>query len=368
MDKKREYGLDLLRIVSMFMVVILHSLNHGGLVEGALVPGTLNFYVCNIVYALCFVAVNCFVMISGYFLCTAKFSFKKIILLWFEAVFYSVLGFLVSVASTDMMFSVTELIKSFMVFTLKRYWFFTAYVLLYVSIPFLNAAIKQLNKTTHLMIVSSSLLIFSFLHNVVFISDFGGVAGGYSFLWFCILYLLAAYMRFYVPTKIKIQKLMLPMYFIGCLIVAGERFLAYIITPMIFKRVVLDSLFFSYNSIFCVFGSMCIFQYFRGIEIKVCRIQKAINFVAPLTFAVYLIHDQKNIREMIWNCFGLYNYAESSFLILYIIVISILIFSVCCLIEKIRKSITKRIQVAKYVSLSCDKIQNWVYSKFQEIH
>ena len=363
---KRAYGLDLLRIISMFMVVVFHSLNHGGLVEGALVPGTFNFYACNVLYALCLVAVNCFIMISGYFLCTANYNLKKMIFLWSEAIFYSVLGYVISVASTNITFSMTGFIKSFMVLSLKRYWFFTAYLLLYMSIPFLNAAIKQLNKTTHLIIVCVSLFVFCVLHNIVYTSDFGGINGGSSFLWFCILYVLAAYIRLYVPKKVRRQTLTLPIYFCACFVVASERFLAYVITPMVFGKVTMASLFFSYNSIFCVLGTICIFQYFRGIEIKTYWMQKVINIVAPLTFAVYLIHDQSDIRQILWNYLGLYNYAQSSYLLLKIITISIGIFVICCFFDKIRKIIVEKSNINKHILLSCNNIEKWIYSKFQE--
>ena len=87
MKQERDNGLDLLRILCMLMVVCLHAFNHGGLVEGTLVPGTANFYLGNAMFALCLPAVNCFVMISGYFLCTADFKLKKLVSIWGQAFF-----------------------------------------------------------------------------------------------------------------------------------------------------------------------------------------------------------------------------------------------------------------------------------------
>lgn len=64
---KRDANLDLLRIISMMMVVCLHTVGWGGLVDGALIPGTANWYLGNAMQALSLQAVNCFVLISGYF-------------------------------------------------------------------------------------------------------------------------------------------------------------------------------------------------------------------------------------------------------------------------------------------------------------
>ena len=49
--KSRNTNLDLLRILSMMMVVCLHTLNHGGLIGEALIPGTVNWYLGNIIFA-----------------------------------------------------------------------------------------------------------------------------------------------------------------------------------------------------------------------------------------------------------------------------------------------------------------------------
>ena len=85
--KKRDNNLDLLRIISMLMVVCLHTVGWGGLVEGALVPGTANWYLGNAMQTLSLQAVNCFVLISGYFLCTAKFRLSKLASTWMQAAF-----------------------------------------------------------------------------------------------------------------------------------------------------------------------------------------------------------------------------------------------------------------------------------------
>lgn len=65
--KNRSYNLDLLRIISMAMVVFGHFFNHGGLVEEALVVGGGNWFAGNIV---------CAVLCGGELLCTAKWLFS----------------------------------------------------------------------------------------------------------------------------------------------------------------------------------------------------------------------------------------------------------------------------------------------------
>ena len=49
--KEREYGVDLLRIVSMFMVVVLHMLGNGGILDTA-EPLSVNYSVSCIISIL----------------------------------------------------------------------------------------------------------------------------------------------------------------------------------------------------------------------------------------------------------------------------------------------------------------------------
>ena len=78
--KERNYGIDLLKIVSMFMVVVLHVLRHGGILEVAWV-----------IEPLCLCAVNLFALTTGYLCIDKKFKFKNVINLWIWVLFYNVL-------------------------------------------------------------------------------------------------------------------------------------------------------------------------------------------------------------------------------------------------------------------------------------
>lgn len=60
---KRNYGIDLLRLVSMFLIVVLHSLSRGALVGVA--PFNIHYEAGFLIEALTYCAVNCFALISG---------------------------------------------------------------------------------------------------------------------------------------------------------------------------------------------------------------------------------------------------------------------------------------------------------------
>ena len=63
--EKRNYGIDFLRIYSMFLVVLLHSLGQGGLLQNLSITDKQYSFVWLLeIFAYC--AVNIFGLISGY--------------------------------------------------------------------------------------------------------------------------------------------------------------------------------------------------------------------------------------------------------------------------------------------------------------
>ena len=66
--EKRNINLDLLRIISMLLIILLHTIDHSGILE---IMDTLPVgirFIERFQYAVSQICVNSFVMISGYFL------------------------------------------------------------------------------------------------------------------------------------------------------------------------------------------------------------------------------------------------------------------------------------------------------------
>ena len=93
--------------------------------------------------------VNCFVLISGYFLINSKFKLKKVLNLYLVTIFYSILLFIPHCILYG--FSLSNFIKSCLPLLMGTYWFITTYVVLYLLSPFLNILIKNLSKKQYLI-------------------------------------------------------------------------------------------------------------------------------------------------------------------------------------------------------------------------
>lgn len=357
MKRTRNTNLDLLRIISMLMVVCFHFFNHGGLVDGALVPWTANWFLGNLVYAGCFVAVNCFVLLSGYFQCTSKFKLKRLLSVWLQVFSWSVAicVFQTVIRGT---FSAGDLLRNFLPITMRRYWFVTAYLLMYAVSPFLNCAIQEMNRKTHLLCCVVLMGIFSVLHNLVYISDFGNVLGGSSFLWFCVMYMVAAYIRLYVPVQEKHRSGGFAVYAICAVLIAAERFAAYYITPQIWGQVMMESLFYSNNSILNTAAAIALFMAMRTVVVKGRIVNSLIAFLAPLAFGVYLIHDHPALRPLLWQRLNPAALAESPWMIPYALLCVVGIFTICCFLEWLRQQVFRIIGIDKFVNGVSKKIQN----------
>ena len=89
-SNNRNAGIDMLRILSMFLIVILHVLGQGGaMVRISTHPET--YHVCWLMECTALCAVNCYGLISGYVGVRSTWRPSRILYLWVIVFFYSVL-------------------------------------------------------------------------------------------------------------------------------------------------------------------------------------------------------------------------------------------------------------------------------------
>ena len=74
---QRDYGIDLLRIISMMIVPMIHLLGQGGVIAST-VPFSINYEVAWLFESFLLVAVNCFVLIAGYVCLGVRIIIQKI--------------------------------------------------------------------------------------------------------------------------------------------------------------------------------------------------------------------------------------------------------------------------------------------------
>ena len=189
----RDSNLELLRIVLMLIVVAHHFACN----SGALDVVDYSRFSFKLVFLQMFgvwgkMAINAFVLISGYFMCRSNLTVKRYCKVLFEVVFYSWLVYLVFLVAGRETVSARRLFTQVTwVFGRANNGFVSSFLWFYLFIPFYNSLIGALDRR-RLGLVCLLLLLFSgtstFLLNTTMFNEV---------FWYMTLYFTAAYIRLY---------------------------------------------------------------------------------------------------------------------------------------------------------------------------
>lgn len=338
--KSRQSNMELLRVVAMLMIITLHYLDKGNVLPEFADMSTANHYIAWLLESFCFVAVNIYVLISGYFLTTSKFTFKKLALLWGQILFYSwVIGgiFLLTGMAGEDATSLYELIFVALPVTAGHYWFATIYVLLFAVSPFLNAAIEKMSKQQHRICIAVLVTIFSLWNTILPMTIPLADGEGMDIAWFVCLYVIAAYLRKYPEDRKRKGYLYALAYVLCSVLVFGAGLALLFVDSVTGKLGGYATNWYAYNSFPVLVGSVCLFVAFTKLEIKSGSIGKVINMLAGATFGVYLIHEHRSLRYLWQQWLGVEQSASQPWMILHLLGSVLLVFAVCAVVELVRK-------------------------------
>lgn len=197
----RNYGIDLLKIISMINIIILHiNLFSRKLSLKINNPRTKIIWR---IEAMSYWSVNCFGMISG-IVGYKKCKFSNLIYLWFQVTFYSVLITIFLYLKKNSQITKQNLLLSLFPILIKRHWYVNAYFSMYLFLPFINNGINYLKKTEFRNL---TILFFCFysLYNIIAVilhkENYHFLNKGYSSIWLMILYIIGAYIGKYLIKK-----------------------------------------------------------------------------------------------------------------------------------------------------------------------
>lgn len=352
----RQSNFELLRIVSIFMVVFSHFFVHSGF------PYTEQFSVKNLFigsFAIGEIGVVCFVLLSGYFLINMGFSLKKLLKfsfqLWFYGIFILIFAWLFNTAEiTNKYFwgSITPF------YSLN--WFAKAYLLLYLLVPVINYILKRISKKTF----ECYLLVFGLLWTVLPALDL--YEHGNIRITVIYIYTIGAYIRIYGINILKS--------FYSKVILGVVSYIAIMVSVAVMialnKQYTFisghETGFLALNSFLVIMTGISIFLVFKELQI---RYNEKVNLVAKTVFGVYLIHDNPLIRQWLWeNILHTRQFYDSYYLFVYAFICTILIFIVCgsmdyCRIKVIEKPVFRIVDryLPYYQNLFRWKVQNWIF-------
>ncbi len=330
-SKQRDTNIELYRCVVMLLIVAHHYMMHSGLLN--VTPYCLTS--AKTIYLYLFgmwgkTGINCFVLITGYYMCISQISKIKYMRLLLQVEFYKITIYFFLWVAEDKYFDIVDFVFSILPFTDISNSFVDCFFVFYLFIPFLNILVNSMDRRQHLMLIALCISVFSIWPQFhLFIVDSNYV------IWFCVVYFVASYIRMYGIDELVSYK-------IWGLITLFLIILAYASVVALLYHGSQWPYFFVYdcNTLLTLVISICSFMFFKHLPIKN---SKFVNNVGATTFGVLLIHDCSwNMRNWLWNdvCNTVewYNknvYTHSMFCVLGVFVI-------CSIIDYFRLNLIER--------------------------
>ena len=308
--KKRVVSIELLRMLAMMMVVMLHFLDKGGILPDLTKEMSPAGYVAWGMECMSIVAVNVYMLISGYFLVESGFKPGRLVELICQVLFYTILVPLILglCGFVDLSgFSIYNILLNVLPVQMIQYWFVTAYVIMYLFSPVLGAAVKSM-KQKQLQITIIALLTFFSLSKTVLPVELAVDNRGNDALWFLCVFLAAAYIRLYGLPFMEGKKGVLKglgLYLAGC---AGIYVWMFTLRLVYLKTGSLDHLIkigLDYNHLLNIMAAVGLFYLFKNLNLSAeSWWAKMILKAAPYSFGVYLFHEQLQMRYLWPRWFG----------------------------------------------------------------
>lgn len=294
-QKQRDSSIELFRIITMLMIVAHHYIVNSGVLSEINHDNILSI---NGIFSLLWgwggkTGINCFVLITGYFMCKSNITLKKFLKLFLEVEFYKILFYLIFLFTQYQPFSIKELIKAVLPFYGIGTGFTGSYLVFFCFIPFLNILIKAMDEKQHRNLLLVCLITGSVLQT------FFKAPNAFTYVgWFMVIYFIGAYIRLYRAEWFSNRKwwtiAAVITLVLSLLSVVAGAFVYYKFEKVIWFYFVADS-----NKILAVVTAVSLFVFFKNLKLKY---NPVINTVAASTFGVLLLHaNSDTMRQWLWK-------------------------------------------------------------------
>lgn len=286
--KKRQSNFELLRIICMFLIVAGHvtwqtkfsynelNLLHRISIQALWMGGELGVWG--------------FTLISAYFLSQSRFKFKSLKKIWGITLFYSISIYLLLVLFRMVPINLKDVIESFLPVLTGNYWYVSAYIGMYILVPYMNLVIKHLDKKTYQKFI---LLMFFMFSVLPYLKNITVVTNNNSVFNLVYIYFIGGYLRKYSSDFSRDKMKYYVMFFIGSLLLMlASIFFLDIIKPKSWF------VFLTTSSPLEALAGVFLFLIAKNVTISYNGV---INKIAASTFAVYLIHCQAIFFPILWG-------------------------------------------------------------------
>lgn len=345
---KRNYGIDLLRIISMINIINLHvNMFSGQLNFNYTSPKFVSIWRLEI---FSYHAVDSFGLISGV-VGYKRYKFSNLIYLWFLASFYSTTISLYLFVKDKL--NKKNLILSLFPILIKRHWYLNAYFSMYLLLPFINYGINSLNRKVYKNLIIFFILFFSIYNIIAKIygnTNYHFLNNGYSSMWLTILYIIGAYFGKFIIINKKNKNIVF-----FCFWILIYIFCSFFNSEIYFhllkkKSTINNQILISYLSPTILLQAISFIILFSQLNINNKWILKIISFLSPLTFSAQLIHahlfkENIKIKKIL---FKFINKFKVHWLFFKIYGLVIIIYFICVFIDYFRLQLFKLFKIKEF--------------------
>lgn len=329
----RNSNIELYRIIVMILIVAHHSVWHSGVMEelenNPFSAKSMFYYILGMWGRT---GIDCFVLITGYFMCKSQITLQKYLKLLLEIEFYNIIIYGIFVILGKQPFSIVQLFFAVFPFAEIGGLFVPCFMLFYLFIPFLNILVSHMDKKMHKRLIALCLLIYT----VMMMLPYFHVTMNHI-TWYSILFVIASYIRYYGLFP-QFNTTEWGLVTLACIILSISSVICVIYFNQLLGKETSPYKYVSPSGICAVLTSISSFMLFKKLNIPKSNL---INTIAGSTFGVLLIHDNCYLmRQWLWNSimnvkyiYSLEGYAPYS----YIIIGILCIFFICFGIDLLRK-------------------------------
>ena len=355
--KKRESGLELLKIIAIFLIVLSHTIKTIGTQNLSMCDSQNIFFNWSIasmnieINAVKLMRVFAFSSNFIFMICTAWFLTKskkvkinKVANIVLDVFLISVIIlFILLLCGVNIPFS--ERIKAFLPTLLSSNWYITCYILIYLIHPLLNICIEKISEKNFRYLVYG--LLFIIIINTVKseLLFFNNI------LLFISVYFITAYLQKYQIERMNNKKINYTVLIISIISLLATHFIINFLgtktTILQNKGIILAK---NYN-VFDLMIAFSLFNIFRSFKFK----NTFINYISSLSMLVYIIHENRLIAEYIRPVMyeKVYYIFGHNMLILQVLGLALIIFILSTIIsilyratlQKITESISNKLKI-----------------------
>lgn len=334
-QKERNINMEMLRVVAMFLIVVGHymwmavkNVMDPSILNVKSLMGGINYVTMDLLFLMASIGVDCFVMITGYFMIdNTEMRWRGVLKTWVQTLFYAVVIFAIGVVAFGQPTTTEHVLAAFFPIHQETYWFATHYIGLLFLAPFLARLASLLTQRQYQWLLCVTFVFsFTYFYGTVYMRDM-------HMELFVFIFFVAGYIRKYsVPEWWRRHTGWVVLAVWALLFVAGTgvNVMRYLKTGNAdFKPYATD------NNGPVFFLALSVFVWFVYHKPFSNRLVKMTAHLGIYTFGVYLIHQHFFINAPLW-AFAANTYTMSVPLVCHCLFWTTLVFLVCVFLDMLR--------------------------------